>query len=301
PDTASVEVGEGASPRDAVIFLHVATLGRYQYILDEALAAIRETGALNLVSLVSVQVVGDGALVISVDSDKIELIRNGDDVTVFEHPTLAAMRAYGQTHPDSAILYLNCLGGRYTGEPWDIRAEWRRMLYAIFLADARRCIELASRFDLIGVDWSLEPMPHMASNNWWARGDYLASLPQPELSVAVVGSVDLSKYGEYWTVEKNKQRHAGEFWLGLNSNARPYSAFPLKNLGLPASIYRNVPWWELPGIRWQEVAAMQRGHGSRLAWMRFTLQRISFQVQYKYRSTKSRIRQWIRRTTRTCS
>ncbi len=243
--------------RTVGIFLHVATIGRYNEVFNEVLLAISKSELFQHAKTIEINVVGKGDLLPSILAGNMLVVRRSESVTEFEHLTLASIQKFSRENPDAAILYLNCLGGRYVGKGYKVRQEWRKMLYYILLDEASQCLSLLDEFDVCGADWVELPLPHMTSNNWWANANYLASLISPPECVRQVQMTDLSRFGVEWSDPDRKRRHAGEFWLGISPNVRAFSLLDLRALGLPTSQYESVPWWDFPGLNWRKVARMK--------------------------------------------
>lgn len=280
-------MGSSKAQQPIAIFLHVATIGRYNEVSDEVLHAIRNSPLFGVLNRIVVNVIGEGAFQLPFRDARISVIHRERTVSAFEHPTLQAIRDFCLTSPDAAVLYLNCLGGRHTGRAYRVRAEWRKLLYYLLIERYASCLKTLENADVCGVDWSLLPLPHMTSNNWWANATYIASLPTLQECVQNVDSTDLSRFGPSWLDREAKRRHAAEFWLGMGARPRAVSLFPLERLGLPTSEYDSVPWWGLPGIRWERVA--RNSFGERVAPhedLVFFVQRSFFNLRFSLKPLK---------------
>jgi len=77
---------------------------------------------------ITLGVVGEGPVQFELPDADVKVHRWSKDVAAFEHPTLRAVQQYARQHPDAAVLYLNCLGGRHVGVGWPTRVLWRSML-----------------------------------------------------------------------------------------------------------------------------------------------------------------------------
>ena len=271
------------------IFLHVATMGRYQEVLDATLAAISGSALQSIVSSIEVHVVGEGPVTVSIPQTL--LVRDDKNVARYEFATLAALRDRALRDPDSRILYLNCLGGRYVGPGWDIRARWRELLNYVLIERFEACLDALDNHDVCGVDWSPEPLPHMTSNNWWARGDYIAKLSPPDSYQFEIVKADFSAYGARWEDCEVKKRHAGEFWIGSGPRPLPFSMFPLAQLGLPKGEFGTVSWWDLPGVDWARAARGASENNFRgLTDLRFSALRARFWIRSVLRRLKALVR-----------
>jgi hypothetical protein len=270
-DTAAPPAVETPSQaeREVHIFLHLATIGRYQEVLDETLAAIKGSGLDRRARSIQIGAVGSGPINLAV-LPAATLRRWGDDVSAYEHPTLDAIRLHALGSPDSRYLYLNCLGGRHVGAGWRVRASWRRMLGFLLVQQWRERLVDLDGHDVVGVSWYRRPMPHMTSNNWWARGCHIAALPTVEEFVHKVENVDFSGYASNWADAGAKRRHAGEYWIGSRTGTTHMSCLPLKALGLPVNVFGEIPWWGYDRVDWLYCSErFAKGHfsiGPEVSW-----------------------------------
>ena len=133
-------------------------------------------------------------------------------------------------------------------------------------------------------------MPHMTSDNWWARADYVAGLPTLAEATEQVRTADLSAYRHLWPDEAMKLRHTGEFWIGMGA-PRAFALFPLGALGLPVGETGSVPWWGLPGVEWSYLA--RRAAGGPRNWrseLAFLRRRAFANALFFARGLKKRLR-----------
>lgn len=272
------------------IFLHVATIGRYIFVLDEVVAAIERSGTIEQCAFVEISVVGTGDLDFRNANPKFRIVRRSDDVLAFEHPTLSAVRDHCIGHPNDRVLYLNCLGGRHVGDEWEIRCQWRRLLHYLFLTQRARCFEALRTHDVCVVQWAERPMPHATSNNWWANAGYIASLMDPKDVFERIRGIDLSRDGSRWNDPAIKRRHSGEFWLGIDPAVKPFTMFDLTNSGFPRSEFRSVPWWNLAGVDWVRIAErFFHERGLELFDVKLYGRATALQAQHFYRRVKGRL------------
>lgn len=257
------------------VYLHVATMGRYQEVVEEVLTALAQSALASSIADLQIHVVGDGFLTVSPNQLPSRVIRTGKPVTAFEMPTLGAIRSDAMSRRFSKVLYLNCLGGRHVGSGYEVRRAWRELIAYELIERGPDCLEELQSRDLVGIEWARDPMPHMTSNNWWASGAYLATLDDPETFAETVVATNLSGFGASWEEPERKRRHAGEFWIGSGQPQAPGSQFPLSRSGLPTSELGLVPWWGMPGIEWGRLARgldvtgrFEARHGERVLYYR---------------------------------
>lgn len=184
------------------VYIHVAAIGSYQFILAEIMEAIRSSG---LGDCVCIGLVGDG----DVPRKSVEHLFNLGGVEQFEFPTLSLMQACAKTNEDDNFLYLHTKGASTTDNP--AIDDWRKYMTYFCVEKWQQCNEKLAYNDCVGVDWRIDPVPHYSGNFWWATGKHLASLP------------DISRLGRPGAYAVLSIRHNAEFWIGMNSNAKPIS------------------------------------------------------------------------------
>lgn len=100
-----------------------------------------------------------------------------------EIPTLANLRSWALVHPGYHVLYLHTKGVTHPGEvAYEV---WRRRMERAVVTNWRTCIsDLESGCDACGSHWlTPEQFPNVTSpffggTFWWAKADYLKTLPQ---------------------------------------------------------------------------------------------------------------------------
>lgn len=236
------------------VYMHVATLGRYEEVLTELLDAVFDSSLIASGARIRVNVVGEGPLRLEDRHASVEVSRTGQPVTAYEMPTLQMIREDAMAGRVTAALYLNCLGGRHQGPDYEVRRAWRELIAFKLIEEAADCLRQLESSDVVGVQWVERPLPHMTSNNWWADGSYLAKLPDPVEYSDRVEQIDLGAVSPLWAEAASRRRHAGEFWLGAGSPRAPVSRYPLTRSFLPPSRLGVVPWWGVYGVEWGRLA-----------------------------------------------
>ena len=119
-----------------------------------------------------------------------------------EIPTLRLVRDWAIAHPDWHTLYFHVKGASRAAMP--LWTNWRRCMALSCLWNWRRCVQdLDGGADAVGCHWltperhgDMVKAPYFAGTFWWAKSEFLATLPAlpaPE-----------------W-----KNRYAAESWIGL--------------------------------------------------------------------------------------
>jgi len=127
-----------------------------------------------------------------------------------ENLTILMIEDWVKTHPGWLVLYMHSKGATHNpGEGRDHTMIWRRCMLTNLVIQWRRCVRDLERNDSVGCHW-LEGMGSDKSQNywggnfWWARSDFLRTLP----SLRDRDRVKLSG------VESLESRYEAEVWIG---------------------------------------------------------------------------------------
>lgn len=156
-------------------------------ILAEQMSALKSSGLAEAASEIHIGVNGDngqGLLAAGFAPDKSIVHVHGPDATT-ELPTFALLRQWvaGLTAPwDWAVLYHHSKGVTNPQDPF--RHHHRRVMQGFCVEKWRQCVkDLERGYDAVGCNWvdpitrPVLPGRFFAGNFWWARADYLMTLP----------------------------------------------------------------------------------------------------------------------------
>lgn len=111
--------------------------------------------------------------------------------------------------------------------------HWRKHLNFFVLEKYQDCWDkLANGFDVAGSNFGPWPSKHFSGNFWWAKSDYIKTLPDPQDE-------------KWWSLYKSQHpelykladRLVAEMWIGAGEEAKMYSFYndpeppPISNLG----------------------------------------------------------------------
>ena len=186
-------------------FLHIATMGVYQEIFDEMIGLIIESKMLDTVEL-TVCVVGDGVLnVEQMENVRVRRVGNIDEYEFVTHQLIED--EINKTNENIKILYFSGLG--VTGNT-EFKKSWRSYLTYFVVTRFEECLKaLDDGYDVCGVDWRTDPLPHYSGTFWWANSDYLKTLPKVQTLNKPDSPTVLSL------------RHNAEMYIGMNPNVNP--------------------------------------------------------------------------------
>ena len=191
--------------KNITVYFHLATIGEYQLIYEELINQVIESGLINKIDNLFTCTVGDGNLN-PIYHDKIKTIKVGN-VQDFEFPTLEKIENdISLTDDNIKILYFNGLG--VTGNS-PYKKSWRNYLsyFNIILHD--ECIKSLNNYDVCGVDWRTNPIPHFSGNFWWANSKHLKTLPK----INTLNNINSPKVLSL--------RHNAEMFIGMNESVNP--------------------------------------------------------------------------------
>jgi hypothetical protein len=123
----------------------------------------------------------DGEIARMLAPDKAKVIVHGEGSTS-EITTMNVIRGWVTNHPGWNLLYFHAKGVSHPDSP---NTQWRINMEAHCLHNWRMCVfDLDSGYDAVGSYWltpeehkGLIKTPFFGGTYWWAKSDYLATLP----------------------------------------------------------------------------------------------------------------------------
>ncbi len=178
-------------------FVHLAIMNDWERIYREQLAKIVRSGLSKLLDGMHISMVGaEEDKKIPLLAGKAEIEYQSPNLKEYEFPTLKLIKNFSQ-NVDAKILYLHSKGVSKFGQVEKPYVEdWRNYLEYFVIERYQNCLEALETVSVCGANWALAPLPHFSGNFWWARSDYIRTLPEP-----------------VW----REQRIAAELWLGTRN------------------------------------------------------------------------------------
>lgn len=200
------------------IYFHVLPVNHYQRLIEHIIRLNpRLFGA---AARVVFSVNGDGP----VDTGGVSNVSVVRNPNTYELPTLERLIDDARTQPPFYLLYLHTKGVTHTA--WnDSLQDWLDYMLYFAVERADDCIAALARHDTCGVDLKSAPYPHYSGNFWWARSDWINTLPHPL-------AVPSAPFGE---------RHKCEFWVA----SQPGRHLALHDSGISVyerDLHRYPPW-----------------------------------------------------------
>ena len=129
--------------------------------------------------------------------EKVTITNFSSDTSLYEVPTINKVRDFSKENPNSKILYLHTKG---TGHPKDAQNinDWIDMMLYFLVDRYPVALHALKDHEIAGCNYhtydSCRAPPHFSGNFWWAKTDYLATLP-----------------------DCGPNKFDAEFWLHINS------------------------------------------------------------------------------------
>lgn len=214
------------------VYLHLATMNHWREIAAELAGRIEGSGLYDEAHSLTACLVGDGSIGADILEEKWSVVSTGQGVDAFEYPTLERLWSDCQEDPDRLVLYLHSKGASYRGKRPQ-RDRWRRYMSYFTITRWRECIDiLLQGVEVVGTERTCHENrleDFFAGNFWWARGDYVQSLPRPEANTR---RAHPRFWAEMWVLSNGAENFN---WHVVNPTSRAWGTFQIKE-----SMYRGV-------------------------------------------------------------
>lgn len=204
-------------PMKTVGFLHSYTRNGDYSTLEELLDSIESSGLLLWLDRLYIINVGDEVALGGAVQDvagPIRLINRTPYAAPGERLTLDLVACFASFHPEANILYLHTKGASHPQRTGPVD-DWRALMVHVVVERFAECLAGLEHHDVVGCELLRAPHPHFSGNFWWARADYLRSLP----AVPVVGRSD----AEWWVLSGEAPRALSLHDSGVNHYDERYT------------------------------------------------------------------------------
>ena len=161
-------------------FLHSGTAA-LDYLVDK----INASGIIDALDAVFINNIGipieenkyNKFLTNSTNNDKYTLTNYSENERLHENPTLNKLKRFSENNKDSYVLYLHTKGNSYPNARQEIN-DWTNMMLYFLVENHEDCFRaLDGAHDTVGCNLGASPAPHYSGNFWWAKTNYIATLP----------------------------------------------------------------------------------------------------------------------------
>lgn len=195
-----------------ICFIHVATIGNYQQVVDEIFYYISNC-SINF-STVYINIAGDGYVNIPKISS-LYIFPKRAKLEEFEFSTLNKLKDFADSCVEETnILYVHTKG--VTAINNLCISDWREYMLYFNISRAYNALRILKTYDAVGVDLVDEPTCHFSGNIWWTKSSHVKRLPYPQELPCIIS--DRHK-GEFWICSYSKGKYKSQH----NSNIDVYS------------------------------------------------------------------------------
>lgn len=200
-------------------FFHIATIGRYQEIVDEILsyAFVGDRPYIKENKL-SLCISGPEPLLIPAHPN-IQVIDQTDSLEVREFFTLRHLEVYCDSKQYDFVGFIHSKG--VTSDPNNQAIkDWRAMMmYWILEKWEDGLAKLKEGWDAYGCDLRSYPCWHFSGTCWLARCGYIRTLPR-------INEINSSNWRSFQNPECIlSERHGAEFWIGYSKTNKLYECY----------------------------------------------------------------------------
>jgi len=223
-------------------FIHAANFRDGPEILEHQLDLITRTGLYNLLSRVSITILGPPGAVERIQPylDRYERIRvdfGGEPLAMWEFPTLERLHRHCRRCPTSTALYIHTKGIAYDGKRKITVSNWRRMMEHFLIERHQDVIPLLDNCGVVGCNFTDKggkpsvPSPHYSGNFWWANAWHINRLKR-------VSGLDWAdrRQAEWWVLGTGVEDAVCIHNSGVNHQFKFY----------PRQAYENAPLLNQP-------------------------------------------------------
>lgn len=196
-----------------ICFIHIATIGNYQSIVDEIFSYIPR----NSFNKIFVNIAGESNISLP---DYVEILGKRSNLNEFEFTTLEYIKNYCKNNNNN-ICYLHTKGAS-TGNNICID-EWRQYMLHFNLKNINYIEKILKENNTCGVDLVYEPTTHYSGNFWWSTADHINSLPYPKDIDMVISERHKC---EFWICSKKGGKYSSLHNSGINVYQRHLNRYP---------------------------------------------------------------------------
>jgi hypothetical protein len=135
------------------------------------------------------------------NASKYRLINHSENEKLYENPTLNMVKEFADQNKDSHVLYLHTKGVSCKRMHQGIN-DWTNMMLYFLVENYEDCFRaLDGTHDTVGCNYNPAPTRHYSGNFWWAKTNYVATLP------ALDEASPNKMSPEFWLFQNNPDLH----------------------------------------------------------------------------------------------
>ena len=168
---------------DNICFIHSCNLYNNPYILNFMLETIKSSSLIDKLDYIYIINIGKPLDYnqLTTNHYKINLINYSNNSEMFEFPTINLIHTFSKFHNNTNVLYMHTKGASYE-EEYDYIRDWREFMLYFLVEKNKFCFDCLDFYDTIGSNYLDHPRPHYSGNFWWAKTNYIRTLPSVKLN-----------------------------------------------------------------------------------------------------------------------
>lgn len=191
------------------VFWHICGINHWREIAEDQLKTMRSSGLLDRADRVMVTYLGQDRKEIAwleAKSRKIEVNNYSRDTRHYERMCLNGLWDWSQGN-DGLVLYMHAKGVSRVNKKRNVWG-WRKMLEYFLVENHERCLREMEGLDTLGGNLCIAKRDgdpyrpghclHYSGNFWWARTQYIRTLPRIPEDVRLDVHGNYIRYTEYW-------------------------------------------------------------------------------------------------------
>jgi len=134
------------------------------------------------------------------ENDKIQIINYSDKINLFEIPTINKLLDFSKQDKNINVLYLHTKGITCSDDYQEVN-DWIDLMLYFLVEQYQNALNKLKDVDTVGCNYlnNKECPPHWSGNFWWAKGNYIATLPK-----CSPNKMD----AEFWLMKNNPKYHS---------------------------------------------------------------------------------------------
>lgn len=176
------------------IYIHICCINNYVTVFKDLMNDIKRSGLYNVVTKIRCCILGNYKPNTFRDP-KIAIRATNEDLNLYEAFTLNCLYDDAKNE-DFMVLYLHTKGvTRYKTNHYENVKDWVDYMMHFNVHGFKKCIQLLSTKDAVGVNLTFNPQTHYSGNFWWSKSSHINKL----------APCTLTTYNspEFWLTEQN--------------------------------------------------------------------------------------------------
>lgn len=171
------------------IYLHICTINVWEIVVEDLFSKLQKSGLLDKCDELRVSVLGEHVDRVKeiLATDKLQLIFQSTDMSLFERPCLEHIRKSAEIE-NFNVLYLHSKGIQEKNDPYRENInDWINLMCHYLIDKHVDCLSFLNIADAVGTNFvKVNPELlgvdgngwHFSGNFWWSKSQYIKQLPE---------------------------------------------------------------------------------------------------------------------------